>query len=39
VAQEPVPSAEVAWSRASRICRQLGEGDMDMSSPASGRRA
>ncbi len=39
MAQEPVASAEVAWSRATQICRQLSQGDMDVSSPASGRRA
>src|SRR4051794_22788171 len=36
MAQEPVASAELAWSRATQICRQLSEGDIDMSSPASG---
>ena len=39
LAQEPVPSARVAWVRAAEICRQLGEGDIDLRSPASGKRA
>jgi hypothetical protein len=38
MAQEPVPSARVAWARAAEICRQLGEQGMD-SAPASGQRA
>ena len=38
MAQEPVPSARVAWTRAAEICRQLEEGGID-SAPASGRRA
>ena len=39
MAQEAVPSARVAWVRAAEICRQLNEGDMDVSAQASGRRA
>jgi hypothetical protein len=38
MAQEPVTSARVGWTRAAEICRQLGDGDMkDVS--ISGKRA
>ena len=39
MAEEPVTSARVAWTRAAEICRQLGEGDMGVRAPASGKRA
>jgi len=39
MAQEPVPSAQVAWVRAAEICRQLGAQGAHVSTPASRTRA